>query len=936
MSLKKFFSRSRLGLGHTENDLDDEMRFHLEKEIEQNLASGMSATEARRRALVAFGGVQQARESVKRVYWIHWWEILLNDARYGLRMLRKSPAFSVAAVMILALGIGMNSAIFSLIDAVLFRTLPGKDPQNLVLLRWHARGSFKHLSYSDYGDCPRNAEGNQNRSGCSFSSPFFRAAQSRTDLFSDLAGFAGAPRIALSGNGPATILNSAMFVSGNYFQTVGIPAAIGRTLAPADDTPSSSPVLMLSYGYWQNAFGSDANVVGRAVRLNGTSFTIVGVAQHGFEGLTPGNRVDLWMPFAARPSLDPRWKPSNDGENYWWAVIVGRLRPGVSMQQAQTAASLPFRNQVLNGEKPVLQAQDDPGIFVISAQQGLQGQRKQILEPLYVMLLAVGVILLVACANVAGLLLARASSREKEIAVRLTLGARRGRVLIQLLMESLILALTGGAAGLVLAYWGARGIVAMVVKASGGEGPNISSELDLRVLLFTAAVSILTGIVFGLLPAFRSLRLDLTPALKTGSAGSSAGSSRHRWYSMGNSLVVAQVGLAMIALVVAGLLVRSLTTLKTVELGFQPRNVLLFGMNPTLAGYKNNQIDVLYRDLQEQFAGLPGVTSVSYSWRPLLGGGLWTEGFHAPGTPEHEEADTDYLPVGPGFFKTMGIAMKAGRDFTLQDFQISAAIIAASQMEDAKPSSVPIPILVNETFVHRYFPSVNPVGQHVEDMPSDDPKKPRGAGWEIIGVVQDAKYNQLRREINPTMYAPYSGGDAFFEIRAQGDPTQLVPAVRDILNRRDSNLALFRISTQTERIEAVLVQDRLLAQLASFFGALALLLACTGLYGLLSYEVARRTREIGIRMAVGAQRQNVIGMVVMQAFALALAGAVIGIAASLGVARLLQSMLYGIGASDPLTLAGVASLLLAVVLAACFLPARRATRIDPLVALRYE
>lgn len=936
MSLKKTILglARRLGISHRLNDLDEELQFHLQKEIEQNVAAGMSPAEARRRALISLGGVQQTREAVKQVYWTHLWDVLLQDIRYGWRMLRKSSALSLICILILALGIGMNTAIFSLIDAVLYRALPAQDAQNLLLLRWNAHNRAESLSVTDSGDCP-NVNSKVSPSGCIFSLPFFRAAQTQTDILSSVAAFAAAPEIALSGNGPATILNSGELVSGNFFQALGVDAAAGRTLGPADDTPTASPAMMLSYGYWQAAFGGDPSVVGRTVRLNGFPFTIVGVIKRGFEALTPARRFDIWLPLSVRARLTPDWTPRDDQEDSWWLVVVGRLKAGVSPAQAQAAVSLLYRNYTVYGNKPVFQAADEPGIAFVSAQQGLDGSRDQFLQPLYVLLLAVGLVLLIACANVAGLLLARSASRQREIAVRLTLGARRSRVLFQLLLESLMLSLMGGMAGILVGHWAARAMVALVNKAAD-EGVAVAPRLDVRVLMFTAAVSMLTGIIFGLLPAFRSLRFDLTPALKSGGAGSAGSGSRNRWYSLGNSLVVAQITLAMIALVVAGLLVHSLRSLRNVDLGFEPRNVLLFGIDPTLAGYKDAQADALYRELQEKFAALPVVASVSYSWRPLLSGGLWTTDFHPHGASESESAPTDYMPVGPGFFKTMGIPMQAGRDFSQSDFDISAATVAARKANKPVPDAVPVPVIVNETFVKKYLVNLEPVGQYIEPTASTDTTQPRHPGWQIVGVVRDAKYNRARREISPTIYAPNSGGGVFFELRTKLDPKSLIASVRDLVSHRDSNLALFHVNTELEEVDNSLVVERVLANLSSVFGLLALALACIGLYGLLSYEVGQRTREIGIRMAVGAQQHNVIGMVVRQALALAAVGAAIGLAASFGISRILGSFLYGVRSGDPITLVAVSGFLLLVALAACYPPARRATRIDPLIALRYE
>lgn len=914
-------------------DLNDELRFHLEKQIEQNMARGMSAEEAGRQALIAFGGVQQTRENVRQVRWTYFAEVLAQDLRYALRVLRKSPGFTAVAVLTLALGIGMNTAIFSLIDAVLFRSLPADRQEELVLLRWHAHSRGKVHSHSSYGDCP-NQRLKENPSGCAFSLPFLNMLAARNTVFSGLAAFAGAPQLDISGNGAASIVNSGQLVSGDFFATLGVQAAIGRTLSAGDNAANAAPVMMLSYAYWQNAFGGSPDAVGRVVKLNGWPVTIVGVAEPRFEGLTPGRKIDLWLPISVRAGLMPRWTPDQDDAGSWWIVILARLKPGVSPAQAQAAASLLYQDETLHEQKPVFAAADAPGIDLTSAQSGLQGGRKNILQPLYLLMMVVAVVLLIACANIAGLLLARATARGKEIAVRLTLGARRGRLIAQLLVESLVLSLSGGVLGLLVATWGARGLLLMTDRDGTGTLP-FAPHLDARVLAFTTAIALVTGVIFGLSPALRSLRVDLAPALKIGSVASDASTHRTRWYSVGNSLVIAQVSLAIVTLVTAGLLVRTLSNLKNVELGFDSNNVLVFGLNPSLAGYKGAQIDSLYRDLQEQIAALPGVASVSYSSAALLGGHLWNMDFHMPGTPESQAAESNYMEVGPRFFATLRIPLQAGRDLSGADF--AAAVVRAGFPPNAPPDphAPPITVVVNRAFVRRYFPHASPLGRHVEAMLPEDASRPRASGWEIVGVVGDARYESLRGDIQPTMYAA-NAGNAFFSVRSSGDPAAMAPAIRDLVNRRDSNLAMYRVATEEQQIQQQVFVERLVARLTSFFGLLALFLACAGVYGLLSYEVTRRTREIGIRMAVGAQQTDVISMVVRHGLMLALAGSVAGVAASFAVNGLLRSILYGVRSGDPLTLATVSAILLVVALAACYLPARRATRVDPLAALRCE
>jgi predicted permease len=934
-----------------QEELSDELRFHLEKEIELNIARGMAPEDARRRALIAFGGVQQTRESVRETRWSHWIEILLQDLRYGWRMLRKTPVFTVIVVFTLAMGIGMNTAIFSLVDELLFRPLPAKHPEELVVLKWHARIAPKTIGYGSYGDCVEEFLGTN---GCSFSLPFFKDASTQPGIFSSLAAWSNPfDRIGMSSGGPATNIENVQLVSGAYFQTLGIGAALGRTLGPSDDVPAAAPAMMLSYGYWQSTFGANPAAIGTTVRLNGVPFTIAGVAEKGFIGLTPGSRVDVWLPLSVRAQLvsDPQIVAVNqESPSNWWLVMVGRRRPEVSLTQAQAALSLLFRNGLEHADRVIFQVSDEPGVDLVPAHEALKGMTADTLPPLYILMMAAGLVLLIACSTIAGLLVARAAAREKEMAVRLTLGARRTRLVMQLLAESLLLAILGGGLGLGLAHWSARVLAASILSDSSSGMPPFSPQINLRVLAFTAAVSILTGILFGLIPALRSLRADLTPALNSSSAAASP-RQRHSWFNIGNSLVVVQVALAMVALICAGMLLRTLANLRSIDPGFAVNNILLFNVGGRPAGYKEGRADGLYRDLREKFAALPGVTSTGYSFVSLLSGSLSVSRIQPPGKPDTETEDVDMFPAGPGFFATMRIPLQDGRDFTDPDFVIArdnaaagraiSATIAAGGSSSNTPRGAPLSAIVNETFAHHFFPQGNALGQFVAAGRSPVPKFPRGPGWQIVGVVRDAKYNDLRRDVKPTMYIPATGGavhgdSAVFELRTASDPKQLVSAVREIANQVDSNLSLYNIVTEESQIDSRLFIERRVAQLSSFFGLLALALACAGIYGLLSYEVTRRTREIGIRMAVGAQQRHVVRLVAAQGLTLALAGAVIGAGASFGAATLLRTILYKIKAGDPLTLIATAVILLTVALLACSLPARRAASVDPLIALRYE
>ncbi|HKV63271.1 MAG TPA: ABC transporter permease [Candidatus Acidoferrum sp.] len=982
-------------------ELDADIREHLERETQDNIERGMSSEDARHAALRKFGNVTRVKEDTREVWSLVWLEQLLQDIHFGLRMLRKSPGFAAVAILTLALGIGANTAIFSLIDAVMLRALPVENPSQLVLLKWSARNAPNIHGYMTAGDCPTDLRpGAANPSGCSFSEPMFREV-AQANVFSSTAAFAISGRLNLTGNGPATIVNGQL-VSGDFFRTMGLRAAMGRLLDAADDTPSAAPVSVLNYGYWQSAFGGSPDIVGHTIELNNVPFTIVGVAEQRFTGITPGSDYDVWLPLSdAQRISDPmRWQNRSGDVSNWWMTIVGRLKPGTPLAQAQAVVSGLFRNEVLHGSVPLFHAggpagppappqglpaggsaqvrrevpsagppapvggggnksvllappqgapargaqtaremssapktlsvvADNPQVTLVPAQTGLAGARTQYSNPLYVLMLAVGIILLIACANVAGLILARAATRQKEMALRLALGAGRGRVVRQLLTESVMLSTLGGALGILFAYWGAHTIISFV-SSNQARPLGFATGVDLRVLGFTVAVSLLTGILFGVAPTFRSARVALTPALKEGE-GSSASSGHHggKWFSVGNTLVVAQVALAIVVMVGAGLLVRTLANLRSIDVGFDSHNILVFGIDPTLIGYKGLQVDAFYRDLQGRLSEIPGVKSASYSMGSLLSGGLMITVFHWPGTPQDQNSESDVLPVGPNFFETLHIPLLGGRGFNASDFALSASNSGPA------PTSAPTPVIVNQAFIAKYVGKENPLGRRFGQSQADA-NGPASPGYEIVGVVHDTKYSDLRREIHPMMYFPQSVGGASFELRTAADPQAILPAIREVVAQVNTNLPLFDVKTESQQIDRLLFQERLVARLSGFFGLLALVLACVGLYGLLSYEVSRRTREIGIRIALGAQAKDVLRSVVRQGLVLAFVGAVVGTGVALGVTRYLKSMLYDVHANDPVTIVAVVALLILVALAACFIPARRATNVDPMVALRCE
>ncbi|HYX52499.1 MAG TPA: ABC transporter permease [Candidatus Limnocylindrales bacterium] len=914
------------------SEISEEFNFHLQKQIEKNIAGGMPPNEARRQALISFGGVQQAREQVSEVRWAHWFEVLRQDARYAVRILGKTPLFTAIVVITLSLGIGMNTAIFSLIDSVLFRRMPVSHPEQLVLLRWEAHHNPRLRQHRSFGACQTRFQ-ESDAVGCSFSMPILHAVEAQNGLFSGIAAYSRTGDISLSGNGPASVINSLEYVSGEFFSTLGVTAAAGRTIKREDDSPAAPAVAMLSYGYWQTAFGGAPDVVGRTVSLNRAPFTIVGVAEKAFRGITPQDATDVWVPFSAQPLLSQQFTKDQWASTSWFLAILARLKDDVPRERAEAALNLTFQNETLHGENPIFKAEEKPTLRAVPAQQGLDGGRQRTLEPMYVVMMAVALVLLIACANIGGLLLARATRRSREIAVRLTLGARRSRIISQLLIEGLLMSVVGGLFALLVGRWGARLLLSLA--GTGPRGLNLEPQLDFRVMAFTFGLSVLTTLIFSLAPALRSLRVDLTPALKAGSGASESATGRGVWLNLGNGLVVAQVTLAIVALVSAGLLMRTLKNLRASDLGFNPTNVLLFSINARTAGYKPGQLDPLQRDLQEQIAALPGVQSVTYTTMPLASGSLWTTEIHLPGTPEKNTPEADYIGAGRGFFKATQIPLKAGRDFNEADYAIARAQASLPPGADPDVNSPPMPAIVNQKFVQQYLQGREPLGQHIEDPVPEPPSTHRGPGYTIIGVAGNIRDQNMRREMAPTLYVP-SSGDEVFMVRTAVDPMSLVPVIRSTFTQRDANLAMFDIKTQQESIDETYTMERLVTQLSTFFALLAVLLACAGIYGLLSYEVTRRTREIGIRIAIGADRVDVLKMVVRHGLVLAIAGAAIGAAASLGATKVLGSLLYQVKARDPFTIAVVAVIVIAVSLFACWLPARRATMVDPLVALRYE
>ena len=863
---------------------------------------------------------------------------LLQDLRYGIRMLLRQKGVTAIALLSLALGIGANTALFSIVDAMLLKMLPVKDPARLVLFRSVAPREFSVGSYTGNSNTDQ-ATGQRTMTSFAFQS--FKRMREQESPLSEVFAF-GNVGLTVNADGQADVA-SGQAVSGNYFRGLGVQPVIGRVLTDEDDIPNATAVAVLSHRYWQLRFGGDKSVVGKQINLNNVPFTVIGVTTPGFEGtMGVGSSQDVTVPIAWEPQLYVDKQRSNmNGAGVWWLRIMGRLKPGATPEQARGQLENSFLQSVIehrtarqtqaqaNNGNPIsnLDPKQYPHLFIDPGGQGEMNTRRYYAPSLYLLLGVVGLVLLIACANVANLLMSRAASRQKEIGLRLALGASRSRLIRQLLTESVLLSVIGGILGILFAIWIKDGLLA--VNDWGGRGMrSLDTRLDLRVLGFTLALSLLTGIVFGIAPAWRSTRVDLTPTLKDGGRGSS---SVHRSL-LSRGLVVLQVALSLLLLIGAGLFVRTLRNLQKVEPGFNTQNLLLFGVQPSLIGYKDEKLTQLYSQLSERIEAISGVQAVTFSRQALLSQGASSSSVYlrsALNAPPDSEGRIKSNGEGyrhsvrENFLEAMGIPLLYGRTFRPQD--------------DAKASRV---VIVNQTFANKYFPGENVVGKRF----TFDSSKPDEL--EIIGVAKDAKYTSQRDEIPPTVYSSYrqerSMGNAVFEVRTAGDPNAVIGALRQAVKEVDPNLPLSNVKTQVEQGDETLRMERLFAKLLTLFGLLAQQLASIGLFGVLAYAVSQRTHEIGIRMALGASRFDVLKMIVRQGMTLAGIGVVLGLIGSYVLTKYLESwvnlsqMLFGVKVSDPATYGVIAVLLTLISLVACYVPARRATKVDPLVALRYE
>jgi predicted permease len=913
------YLNSLLHRDSVESGIDVELRTHIELRAEDLERTGLSPAEALRRARIEFGPIENHKENIRRSLGLRLLDELRADLRYAIRMLRRSPGFTAIAILSLALGIGANTIIFTLARGILLDRLAVPQPNQLRLFAI-VRDNHSPL-HRFWGDYYKTPDGRSITHSISY--PVYQLMRQQNlakPVLEDLFAFkylGDFNRFTATVDGHAGTLTGEL-VSGNFYQQLGVQPALGRTIQPSDDeAPGSGPVAVISDGVWARLFGRSPSVIGKTIQLNLIPITIVGVNPPGFTGAASVQiSPDVFLPFSMQPTLMPAQNASLlQDPNQWWMSIMGRARPGVS-DEAIRAAFAVWLEQDIRATVAVPKDASMPGFVVESGSQGLAAATHDYAAPIYVLSVLTGFVLLLACANLANLLLARSAARQREMSVRLALGASRSRILRQVLTESLLLSSLGGIAGFALGYLG-RNIIPHLLSSAWRPAP-LTARFDFRIFAFTATVSILTGVLFGLAPAWQATRTDVNTALKD--AASSA--TRRRKGLAGKSIVVFQIALSMLLVVGAGLFARTLINLNTTSLGFDPHNLLLFNIQAPPTRYPAPQNIALHQRIEDRLAEVPGVESVTLVENPLLAHNISNAPFQPTGQPK-PTGDNQYRDlniVGRNFFETYRIPILYGRSFGPTDTATS-----------------PLVAVINQSLAHSVYPNVDPVGKtFVTELDRGDPE----TIYQIIGVSADAKYDRLQGDPPPAFYTLYgqAKGEQFitYTIKTQLSPAAILPALRNAVESVDKDLPLRDIRTQTEQIEDSISQQRLFATLTAGFGILALILACIGIYGIMAYNVARRTSEIGVRMALGARTRQVLFMILRESSWLAILGIAIGLAAAFGLTRFIRTMLYGLQPTDPATFIPAALLLLAIAIAAGYGPARRASRTDPMQALRHE
>ena len=882
-----------------EHDLDRELESHLELEALEQQENGLSAEEARYAAVRALGNATLIKEVTREMWGATSIERLIQDLRYAMRVLSRSPGFSMVAILSLALGIGANTAIFSLMNTIMLKVLPIKDPARLFLISHSGSGNISESS--NY--------------------PLYVHIRDHNAVFSDLCAVnLNQWRVESAGGTEITL---GQVVTGNYYSVLGVSAILGRTLTPDDDrVMKASPFAVISHSFWRRRFGLDPAVLGKTLKISDTSFTIVGVTPAEFFGLQPGHIADVTVPMSMHDVVGTG--ASLDTSQGLWALpMIGRLKPGISPQEGRANLDLMFQQFMSDKTMAFIAARRQQlweRVELTPAGSGLPQLRRQFSLPLRVLMGMVGLVLLIACANIANLLLSRAATRQREIAVRLAIGAGRMRLVRQLLTESVALAGIGGVLGLCFAWWGSNFLLAFLPHE---RIPLVLRVLpDAEILLFTASVSLVTGVLFGLVPALRATRIDVSPALKATALGRIRGRSS---FDLTKGLVVAQVALSLLLLTGAGLLVGTLKNLKSVDTGYSRANILLFGIDTYGTPYAGRSAEVvarlntLYSKILDGLKATPGVTSASVSAESPISGEGNSRPVNIPGFVPRSRQDLAVKLnwVGSRYFDTMGIPVLAGREFT-----------AADGLNSQKVA------VVSESMASFYFPGQNPLGKRF-----DIGLKPAGGQIEIVGVVKNLKFYDLRGEAGRSVFVPYFQDvprEMTFALRTTVPPETLLSAIRSQLRSIASDVPVIQVRTLQTQIDDALVQERLIAALSGFFGSLGIVLASIGLYGVMAHTARRRTAEIGIRMALGARAGDVVWMVARETLLMVLAGVAVGVPATMALTHLVSKLLFGLAPNDPPTLIGATALLAIAAILAGYLPARRVAHVDPMIALRYE
>jgi predicted permease len=899
-----------------ERDLEEEIAFDLAADIEARMQAGASREEAIRASQRDLGNRTLIRENVRESWGWRGVERFAQDIRYGLRSFRRSPLFAAMAILSLALGIGAATAIYSVMDAVLFRALPVQNPHELTILNWRAiappASGFTQPAGIDEVDGNVYSRPGSDRLSPDLPWPFFESIRNGNSVFSSVFAYKDAGQLPISIQGQAE-LGGVEYVSGNFFEALGINPAVGRLIYDSDNLAGAPPVAVLSYNYWNNRFARDKAVLGQTIHIGKIPFTICGVAAPEFFGLSPGSAPILYIPVSTRPTVagdpvtpDGRRISMFTDAHYYWTDMMGRLRPGVTMASAEARTQTQFHQFVIDsGANP--QRNDFPSLWLEDGSSGLDSLRRQYSKPLFILMSMIALILVIACANIANLLLARAGARRREMAVRLSLGASRLRVLRQLLTESVLLALPGCVFGLGIAVAGSRFL--MWLLGGGAADFQVRPTFDWRVLAFAFTVTTGTAILFGLAPAFEATRVDIALALK----GTHAGVEGVRGIGLKRILVIAQVSLSSLLVLGAVLFVRTLANIHSVELGFAVDNVLTFDLNASKAGHKGTALTALYNRVEEQLATLPGVNSATAMAAPL-GRPFYRTPAWFPG---NRKGSAGWNSVGPSFFETMKIPIILGRALDSHDVKATPPVA-----------------VVNEAFASAYFPGRNPIGEHMGIL--DGPKDVA-----IVGVSANAR-ESLKEPFSPFVYISHNQFPApewrgmTFAVRTAGDPVALTADIRRAIHQTAPDVPVANVVTQRQRIENSLTDERIFAQLCTAFAMVALMIAFVGLYASIAYGVSRRTGEIGIRMALGAQGGGIVWMVMREALILTSAGLAIGFVCGRIALPAVKAFLFGVGFGDPSVIGWVAGLLLASAILAGYIPAMRAARIDPMRALRHD